>query len=349
MSPIVEVDGKIQFSLPGQPLFDPIGSDAILTPTLIWTLWTDRSGKRDVELSYLTGGLRWEATYNLVAPESGDRFDLVGWVTLENRSGTEFERARIKLMAGDVSKVQPDAGRMLKRQAMMVMAEGAPAPAVTEKAFDEYHLYTLQRPTTLKNGELKQVEFVDADSVPGARVYVYDGAQIQRGWDARSIRTEPAYGTQSNKKVMTMLEFENDEESGLGIPLPRGTMKVYRTDSDGGREFIGENVIDHTPKDETVRIYLGNAFDLVGERRQTQFHVDRSRDRADESFEIRVRNHKKETVEVRVVEHLYRWLNWKIEEASDPYEKIDSRTVEFRVQVPADGEKVITYRAHYSW
>jgi hypothetical protein len=346
-SPIVEIDGGLQFFLPGRPIFESLGADAILEPTLLWTLWADRAGPRDLEISYLTGGMQWQATYNLVAPEKGDRFDLVGWVTLENQSGTEFKNATVKLMAGDVNRVQPGAVLGFNQGAMMRAEAKAPGPQVTEKAFDEYHLYTLQRPTTLRDKETKQVEFCRAAAVPATRLYVYDGAEIDpyRGYSPET----PDYGTTSNTKVATMLEFKNAKAAGLGLPLPKGTMKIYRTDSDGRREFIGENLIDHTPADETVRVRLGNAFDLKGERRQTSFQVDRSRDWADEAFEIKVRNHKKETVEVRVVEHLYRWNNWKIQLASDPYQGIDARTIEFRVKVPPDGEKVVTYKVHYTW
>ncbi|HEU4403037.1 MAG TPA: DUF4139 domain-containing protein [Candidatus Polarisedimenticolia bacterium] len=350
-SPIVEVDGKIQFNLPGQPLFDALGADAILKPTILWKLWSDHGGARDVEMSYITGGMRWEATYNLVAPEKGDRFDLVGWVTLDNESGSEFKEAQVKLMAGEVNKIQPgvplSSGMRLE---MMAKSEDL-GRQVTEKAFDEYHLYTLQRPTTLKDREIKQVEFCRGSEVPGARLYVYDGAQVAAygGWDPLTIRNNPEYGTQSNTKVFTMIEFTNSKAAGLGMPLPKGTLKIYRADADGRREFIGENAIDHTPADEKVRVYLGNAFDLVGERKQTAYQVDSSKKTADEAFEIKVRNHKKEAVEVRVVEHLYRWTNWKIQFESDPHLKTDAQTVEFRVKVPPDGEKVITYRAHYSW
>lgn len=350
-SPIVEVDGRIQFFLPGRPLFEGLGDDAILEPTLLWSLWSGGGGRHDLEMSYLTGGLRWEATYNLVAPEEGDLFDMIGWVTLTNRSGTRFTDARLKLMAGDVSKLK----KMPAKRAMdaMVLAEGAMAapPVVTEKAFDEYHLYTLQRPTTLRNREVKQVEFCRGNGVPGSRFYIYDGAQVQfrGGGDRASYRSNPTYGTQSNTKVFAMLEFENSEAAGLGLPLPRGTIKIYRTDEDGGREFIGENSIDHTPADETVRLFLGNVFDLVGERKQVDFQVDRDRRTASESFEIKVRNHKDDPVEVRVVERLYRWATWKVPESSDPFERSDARTIEFRVDIPADGEKVVTYRVNYSW
>ncbi len=351
--PIIEVDGKLRFSLPGQPLFPALGDDTILKPTLTWQLETDRTGKFNAELSYVTGGMRWEADYNLVAPEKGDVVDLVGWVTIDNQSGKVFENARIKLMAGDVSKLQPGAvgGMYAARDAMMEMA--AMAPAVAEKAFDEYHLYTLQRPTTLHDRETKQVEFVRAVGIKSDRLYVYDGAWIDpnryRGWGFENIRQDREYGTQSNPKVWVMQEFKNSEENKLGMPLPKGRLRFYRRDDDGQLEFTGENVIDHTPKDETIRVYTGNSFDLTGERKRVNFVYNDAQDWIDESFEIKVRNHKKEPVEIRVVEHLYRWTNWQIRIPSHKYIKSDSQTVEFRVTVPPGGEQVITYTAHYTW
>jgi hypothetical protein len=350
--PIIEVDGKLRFSLPGQPLFPALGDDTILKPTLTWQLETDRTGKFDAELSYVTGGMRWEADYNLVAPEKGDTVDLVGWVTIDNQSGKVFENARIKLMAGDVSKIQPGADAMYAaRGAMMEMT--AMKPAVAEKAFDEYHLYTLQRPTTLHDRETKQVEFVRATGVKSDRLYVYDGAWIDpnryRGWRFENIRQDREYGTQSNPKVWVMQEFKNSEENKLGMPLPKGRLRFYRRDDDGQLEFTGENVIDHTPKDETIRVYTGNSFDLTGERKRVNFVYNDAQDFVDESFEIKVRNHKKEPVEIRVVEHLYRWTNWQIRIPSHKHIKSDSQTIEFRVMVPPDGEQVITYTAHYTW
>jgi hypothetical protein len=350
-TPIIEVNGKLRFSLPGEPVFDALADDAILKPTLLWQLWTDRAGERQVDLSYLTGGMRWQATYNLVLPEKGDRFDLVGWVTLDNNSGTEFANARIRLMAGDVSKVQQPGVRMDFAKARVAMESDMAAPQVTEKTFDEYHLYTLQRPTTLRNRETKLVEFTRAAGVPSTRLYVYDGAQIPEygPYASPSMLQSAEYGTQSNTKIYAMLEFMNDKASGLGLALPRGTMKLYRLDTDGSQEFVGENVIDHTPENEKVRLYTGNAFDLVGERRQTDFRVDTAGRSADESFEIKVRNRKKEPAEIRVVEHLYRWAQWKIAASSVPYGKTDAKTIEFRVKVPADAQQIVTYRVHYTW
>ncbi len=349
--PIVEVDGKIQFGLPGKAIFDALDPKAFLKPTLLWRLWSEEAGSHDVEFSYLTGGMRWEADYNAIAPGKGDTFDIVGWVTLENMSGRDFENASVKLMAGDVARAQPE-GVVGGRLAQVAEDRATAGPAVTERAFQEYHLYTLERPATVLDREIKQVEFVRAANVPAERIYVYDGFKVDpqyRGWDYYSIRTRPEYGAVSNPKVWVMLEFRNSERSRLGMPLPKGKVKVYRRDVDGRNEFIGEDRIDHTPKDETVRLYTGNAFDLVGERRQTNFKLDSNGHWADESFEIKVRNHKKEEVRVRVVEHMYRWIQWEITAESMEHRKADARTVEFRPAIPAGGEAVIRYTVHYTW
>jgi hypothetical protein len=349
--PIIEVDGKMRFSLPGQPLFPDLGDDTILKPTLNWLIQSEKSGRFDAEVSYITGGFTWKADYNLVSPEKGDNVDLVGWVTVDNQSGKTFENAKIKLMAGDVNKIQP-AFRMFQANAMMDFAGAAqPAPPVTEKAFDEYHLYTLERPTTLRDRETKQIEFVHAEGIQSRTVYVYDGADLSQygGWDNDTILRNPGYGTQSNKKIRVMREFVNAETNHLGMALPKGRLRFYRRDADGQLEFIGEDEIDHTPKDETIRVTTGNAFDLVGERRQTNYHVNENNHEADESFEIKLRNHKKEPVTIRVVEHLYRWNNWEITAHSDDFNKTDSQTMEFNVPVAPDEEKTVTYTVHYSW
>ena len=232
------------------------------------------------------------------------------------------------------------------------MRLAAMPPAVTEKAFEEYHLYTLPRATTLHDGETKQVEFIHASGVKSEKVYVYDGLKVNwnqyGGWNMQNIRGNEEFGTESDTKVAVMREFKNSEENHLGMPLPKGRVRFYKQD-DKQLEFTGENVIDHTPQDELVKIYTGNAFDLVGERKRTNFKVDNANDWADESFEIKLRNHKKEPVEIRVVEHLYRWTNWDITEKSDTFLKTNAQEIEFRVQLKPDEEKTVTYKVHYSW
>ena len=353
--PIIEVDGVLRFGLPGQPLFPALSGDSILKPTLSWLLATDKPGSFDAELSYVSGGMNWHADYNLVVadgPSQTNLVDLVGWITMQNQSGKTFQNAQIKLMAGDVNKLVPPGAPMAIAGAMKArMADERAENMVQEKSFDEFHLYTLQRATTLHDQETKQVEFVSANGIHAQRLYVYDGAQVAQYayYNPDQIRQDPTYGTQSNPKVFVMQEFKNSEANHLGIALPKGRLRFYRRDTDGHLEFIGENSIDHTPKDETLRLYTGNAFDIVGERKRTNYHVETSQRWMDESFEIRVRNHKKESANIRVVEHLYRCNNWKLAEQSTASRKIDAQTIEFPITVKPDGETVVTYTVHYSW
>ena len=378
-SPIIEVDGKLRFSLPGLPIFPALADDTILKPTLFWVVESERSAKFDAELSYITGGLTWEADYNLVLPEKGDTLDMVGWVTMDNRSGNSFKQARIKLMAGDVNKMQ-NVGRFRRPGGYGgASGGGGGAPPVAEKTFDEYHLYTLERPTTLLDQETKQVEFVQAAGVKSTALYIYDGAAADpdQSWVWQGPHYEPEYGTQSSKKVWVLREFMNSASNHLGLPLPKGRIRFYRRNTDGQMEFTGENIIKHTPRDELIRLYTGNAFDLVGERKQTSFKVNTPPAAAptlgpdgrplpaapetapgtivdpepwiDESFEIKLRNHKQNPVEIRVVEHLCRWSNWAITEKSAEFKKTDAETIEFRVPLKPDEEQIVTYTVHYSW
>jgi len=279
----------------------------------------------------------------------------MGWVTMENSSGKEFENARVKLMAGDVNKIQPPAnGRGMGGEFRMTAGaySSSGAPPVVEKTFDEYHLYTLQRPVTLHDSETKQVEFVRADGVKSEVVYIYDGMKTDSrysGWNSDMVRNNSEYGTLSNNKVWVMREFVNSEANHLGMPLPKGRVRFYRRDTDGQLEFTGEDAIDHTPRDERIRVFTGAAFDIAGERKRTVFLNDMGRRTIDEGFEIKVRNHKKEPAEVRVVEHLYRGMTWAIPTSSVPWVKTDSQTIEFRVTLNPDEEKVVTYTAHYTW
>jgi hypothetical protein len=346
--PIIDVNGKLQFSLPGQPLFPDLGDDTVLKPTLNWLLQSDKPGRFDAEVGYITKGFTWEADYNLVSPEKGDLVDLIGWVTLNNNSGKTFQDAKIKLMAGDVNRIQPQAFGVDGRAYRLALSGmSANAPAVTEKAFDEFHLYSIARPTTLRDRETKQVEFVRAEHVIAPTIYVYDGAPNYRFYGG--LNYDQGYGAEGNKKVSVMREFVNSDTNHLGMALPAGKLRFYRRDADGQLEFVGENRVDHTPRNETVRVTTGNAFDLVGERKQTSFRVDTADKWMNESFEIKLRNRKKEPVEIRVVEHLYRWNNWEITQKSDDFTKKDSQTIEFCVPVKPDEEKTVTYTVHYSW
>ncbi len=351
---IIEVDGKIQFGLPGQPIFPSLGDDTILKPMLTWKINADAPGKLNAELAYITGGMSWKADYNVIAPEDSDLLDIVGWVTMDNQSGKTFENAKIKLMAGDVNKDLQDQeheSACAVAGMMMDAAEiGSPASSL-KRLCDEYHLYTLPRATTLHDGETKQVEFIHATGVKSEKVYVYDGVQVdwtQWRYNPMGLRQNEEIGSQDNTKVAVMRQFKNSEANHLGMPLPKGRLRFYKQD-DKQLEFTGENVIDHTPKDELVKIVTGNAFDLVGEHRRTNFKVDNSNHWADETFEIKLRNHKKDPVEIRVVEHLFRWTNWEITAKSDPFLKTNAQEMEFRIPLKPDEEKTVTYKVHYSW
>jgi hypothetical protein len=352
-TPIVEVDGKIRFGLPGQPIFPGLGDDTVLKPALTWQLNAEKSGTFDAEVGYVSGGFTWKADYNLVAPEKGDTVDMLGWVTMDNQSGKTFENAKIKLMAGDVNKIKrPNENELYFAGRSPRAAYSASMLAVAEKTFDEFHLYTLARPATLRDRETKQVEFVRASKIAASTFYIYDGVKIgqqYQGYSYGNIRQDRDYGTECNPKVWVMREFVNDEKNHLGMPLPKGKLRFYRRNDDGQLEFTGEDMIDHTPRNETVRVSMGNAFDLVGERKRTDFKMDSGDKWLDETFEIKLRNRKKEPVEIRVVEHLYRWTNWTISEKSNAFLKADAQTIEFRVQVQPDQEQTISYKVHYSW
>lgn len=353
-SPIIEVGGQLRFTLPGEPLFPTIGDDTVLKPTLTWQLASDRTVQLDAELSYITGGMSWQAAYNLISPEKSSTLDIVGWVTIDNQSGKTFENAALKLMAGDVSKMQPEAEGFARAKRALESSYDENKSTVTEKAFDEYHLYSLPRATTLHNRETKQVEFLRATGVKASTLYIYNGADIPweyyRGYTEDNIRNNRDYGTKSNPKVWVMREFKNTRENGLGIPLPKGRTRFYRQDdADGRPEFTGENTVDHTPQGETVRIYTGDAFDIVGSRIRTDYQLNNSGSQLEEAFEIKLRNRKKEPVEVRVAERLYRWFNWEIIQKSNDFTKVDSRNVEFRVTLKPDEEKTVSYRVRYDW
>lgn len=348
LEPIIEIDGELITRLPGTPLFPSLGDDSILEPTLSWKLYSDQAAQVDAQLSYLTDGMTWKSDYNLVLPEEGDEVTLAGWVSIQNNTGTSFNDASIKLIAGDVNKVQ-DVGYAkgaVREMARMDYAM-APPPPVEAKKFDEFHMYSLPLPTTLRDSETKQVEFVRSEKVQTKKLYIYDGSGGQRFYGG--LNTNQHYGQNTQPDVAIYREFENSEDNGLGVALPAGKTRFYRMDSDGQLEFTGENTIDHTPKNETIRVYLGNAFDLVGERTRTNFYKHPSRDLIRESFEIEIRNRSEEAVTVQVVEPLSRWSNWKIQKPSHEFEKTDAQTIEFPVTVGADEIETVTYTVEYTW
>ncbi|OGS26433.1 MAG: hypothetical protein A2297_00590 [Elusimicrobia bacterium RIFOXYB2_FULL_48_7] len=345
----LKVDDKILLNPSGEIALSKLPEGLVTKPTLSWLVENERSGRQNVEIDYITNGINWSADYVVVSDKDDKMADLTGWVTIDNRSGATYRDAKLKLIAGDVNRVSAGGYKDVSMvNGYEMMRAKAAVPQFQEKSFFEYHMYTLQRRATVNDNETKQVEFTKAMSVPVKKIYTYDGSRMPFYGYQDWYRTNKTFGTETgSKKVSVMLEFKNSKENNLGMPLPKGRIRVYKEDSDGSLEFVGEDSIDHTPKDEQVRVYLGDAFDIVGERTQADFKC--GTDWCEESFKITLRNHKDEQVEVRVIEHLYRWSNWKITEKSMAYEKKDSRTAEFKAVIPKDGESVITYTVKYWW
>jgi hypothetical protein len=348
-------DGSI-YSLPAYTSvrFPDLPGGLNTRPTLVWDIQSPAGGNHKTRVTYQTGGVTWWADYNLIFNEGADAnsglLDLSAWVSIINQSGATYQDAKLKLIAGDVNRVQPEMDARMRREAMMKAVE-APAAAggFAQKDFFEFHLYTLGRPTTLPNNSTKQIELFDqARQIPAKKVLLYYGAV--QPYFYPSPYTDRNVGVETNKKVDVYLEFKNDKQFGLGVPLPAGRLRVSQLDkADGSLEFIGEDTIDHTPKDEQVRVKLGSAFDVVGERRQVSFSVDTAAKWMEEEIEVKLRNHKSQPVEVVVKENLYRWSNWKILTQTHKYDKEDARTISFPVKVAKDGETVVRYRVRYTW
>jgi len=294
-----------------------IDTGLIIKPTLFWTVNSSSSAGADLEVAYITEGINWHAEYIATIAGSDDRLDLASWVSVENRSGATYPDAKLKLIAGDVNRVM-DKRVPAPREAFETIA--AQAPRLEEKAFFEYHMYTLDGRTTLKDKEVKQIQLFPSRDVAAVKQYDLD--------------------SQNGEKVRVVMRFENSKESGLGVPLPAGKVRVFKADADGSLEFLGEDMIDHTPRDEEVKIYVGNAFDIVAERTRTDF--SKISDRVVmETFEIRVSNHKDEDVVVTVTEHISG--DWDVRKESHPFKKIKSDAIEFQLPIEANGEAVLAY------
>jgi hypothetical protein len=351
--PLVEVDGKMQFQLPGTPLFPATTNGLLLKPTLRWQISADRAASFPAELSYVTGGFTWSATYNLVA-NSGtggsatEPMDIVGWITMQNNCGVDFPAASIKLIAGNVAKIQN--GGMAAMGGIAKAYDQAQSVQVTQENFDDFHLYDLNRTTSLHNGETKQVEFLTANAVPVTRRYEFEpSAAFAPYYALGSAYTESTYGTGSNNRVMVVNEFTNSTTNHLGIPLPAGRLRLYRRDKSGAMQFAGEASIEHTPRNEKIRFVTGDAFDITARRIQTNFHISTINRFMDESFSIEVKNQKDQLVTVHLIEHLYRAANWEITEKSAAYTKRDSSTIELPVEIKPESSTTVTYTVHYTW
>lgn len=314
--------------------FPSLPEGLMLKPTLRWLAESPSAGAKRCEVSYLTNGINWHADYVAVVSDDDKQLDLSGWVTINNKSGAAYENATLKLVAGDVHRVEE------RRRLRMDIAEpmfkaGVGRPQFEEEEFFEYHLYSLSRPATINDKEIKQLTLFPATRTKVKKVYIFDAAK------RRYFRTDDG-----KVKIKVNLEFENSEKAGLGMPLPKGKLRVYKADSKGALQFVGEDLIDHTPKDEKVRVYLGDAFDIIGTRKKTDVE-DLGKGRVRESYEITLKNHKKEDIVVTVVEHTRGWREWKIKKSSLEYRKIDNYKIEFDVKVAADGEATLTYTIQY--
>lgn len=329
---VYQIGDSIALNPPGRVVLPDLKGDLKATPTLMWTLASERAGAEPVEVSYLTGGLSWKADYVATLSEDDDEMDWGGWVTLDNRSGTTYPDAKLKLVAGDIHR----APREEEEYAARALAEAAAAQdaaSFEERTFFEYHLYDLPRPTTIKHNQTKQIRLMETSRIGTRKRYLLAGARWY--WTR-------AYGGEKGLKVGVYQEFENAKGNGLGVALPAGKVRIYKADADGTLQLVGEDAIDHTPRDETVRLKLGEAFDLVAERRQTDFRVVSSGHLYEAAFEVVIRNHKDEDVTVRVIEPLPG--DWRMLQHSHEYEKLDAFTVAFDVRVKAGGESTLTYR-----
>ena len=329
---VYQIGDSIALNPPGRVVLPALRGDLKAEPTLLWTLEGRRAGAQPVEVSYLTSGLTWKADYVATIADDDATLDLGGWVTVVNASGAAYPSARLKLVAGDVHRA-PAAPRVEPKLAMREAVAAADAAAFEERTFYEYHLYDLPRPTTIKQNQTKQIRLLEARGVPTRRVYRLSGAP----W----YYTQ-AYGGEKGLKVGVYQELRNAKAGGLGVPLPGGVIRLYKADSDGSLQLAGEDRIDHTPRDETLRLKVGEAFDLVAERRQTEFRVISSGHVFEQAFEVVLRNHKDADVTVQVVEPLPG--DWTLLDNTHAYEKQDAFTVRFDVPVPKGGEAVLRYR-----
>ena len=337
--------GNIQFpALPG---------GLITRPTLVWKVNSKTGGGQDTRVSYQTQGITWWSDYNVTLREQNGAcdMDLAAWVTLVNQSGGSYPNAQLKLVAGEVNRAPaaaPSPVVMAKLEARAMRDEAD--RGFTESSLSEYHLYTLGRRTDLPDNSTKQLELFPAVHGVGCRKQlVFTAAPQPWSYWAAPIQDQ-GYAATSQGSVGAYLEFDNKEAQHLGVPLPAGRVRVNQANqADGALEFVGEDVIKHTPRNETLRIKLGNAFDIVGERKQTNFRIDTSAKTIDESFEISVRNRKKEAATVVVREYLYRWSSWEVSAKNHAFEKRDAQTIDFPLDIAANGEAKLTYTVHYHW
>ncbi|MGZ8252700.1 MAG: DUF4139 domain-containing protein [Methylophilaceae bacterium] len=340
---VLKIGDRIETGIPGRITYSDVPANLRDRPTLVLQLQNKTASEQNVELSYLTGGLGWKADYVAELNANEDKLDLSGWVTLTNTSGTSYRNAKLQLVAGDVNRVhEPMRPAMMEQMRMKTMDMAASAP-MSEEGLLEYHLYTLDHPTTIAESQTKQVALLSATGVPARKDLVLRGADYYY---------QSSYGDLGQKmKVGVYVEFDNKEASKLGMPLPKGIMRVYKKDSSGNAQFVGEDNIDHTPKNETVRLKLGEAFDVTADKKQTDFkrlpNPAKGNSLFESAYEIVIKNAKKERVTVNVQEPIP--AEWKITKESLPSVKATSNTAVWKVEVPAEGKTTLTYRVQVKY
>jgi hypothetical protein len=332
--PVYEINNQIHMGHHGQVVLPALPDNLVSKPTLVWLLRNAKAAAQRVEASYLTGGITWKADYVMVINAADSRSDLTGWVTIDNKSGATYWNAALKLVAGDINRATD---RRRDGRVLEVAAQALPASKAShdfrQETFFEYHLYSLDGRTTIKDNQTKQLSLMTANEVPVDKHFIYYGA-------ADYYRTQ--YGVPvSNQKVGVYLELKNSQQNRLGVPLPKGRVRVYKADASGSQQLVGEDWINHTAKDEKVKIKMGDAFDVVGERIQKDWKRIAS-NLYEVEWEISLRNHKKENITVEVVEPMPG--DWEVIRASHPHEKLQAFTARWNVPVPKEGEAKLSYR-----
>ncbi|MFA7350145.1 MAG: DUF4139 domain-containing protein [Methylotenera sp.] len=339
---VMKIGNRIETGIPGRIVYDDVPANLRDRPTLVTKLNNKTTAEQMVELSYLTGGLGWKADYVAELNAKEDSIDLSGWVTLTNTSGTSYNNAKLQLVAGDVNRVQDNYPRAMAMRKDVGMIAEASKP-MAEESLLEYHLYTLDHPTTISDNQNKQVALLSASNVPTRKELVLRGADYYYG---------ASYGDLGQKmKVGVFVEFDNKETTKLGLPLPKGTMRVYKKDNQGNAQFVGEDSIDHTPKNAVVRLKLGNAFDVTADKKQIDFKTlprpAKGNSMFESAYEIVLKNAKKERVTVTVQEPIP--ADWKMMKESHHSQKATSNTAVWKVEIPAEGKATLTYRVQVKY
>jgi len=336
---VMKIGNRIETGVAGKIVYDDVPENLRDRPTLVTQINNKGAVDQTVELSYLTGGLGWKADYVAELSPKEDTIDLSGWVTLTNTSGASYKNAKLQLVAGDVNRVQEQYPRaaMMRKVVGMVDEMAASAP-MAEESLLEYHLYTLDRPTTIAENQTKQVALLSASQIPARKELVLRGADYYYTAQYGEIGTK--------LKVGVFIEFDNKEASKLGMPLPKGTLRVYKKDNAGNAQFVGEDNIDHTPKNETIRLKLGESFDVTADKKQTAFKLlpnpQKGHSAYETAFEFTLKNAKKEKMTVLVQEPI--GGDWKMVNESHPHNKANSHLAVWKIDIPAEGKTTLSYK-----